>query len=47
VQVRQVQIDGMPLYLASCTDSLADTLSARMEAWLAHTHAGVTRILAA
>ena len=47
VQVRTVVYDGTPLYLASCTESFADTMSARMEAWLEHTRDGVRRILAA
>lgn len=47
VQVRVVNLEGSKMYLASCTESFADTLSGNMEAWLEHTQAGVQRILAA
>ena len=47
MQVREVNFEGSALYLASCTDSFADTLSGNTEVWLEHTRAGVARILAA
>lgn len=47
VHVRAVRFDGVQLYLASCSDSMADVWSARVETWLAEAQHGVTRILAA
>jgi hypothetical protein len=47
LQVRPVEFEGTRLYLASCTESLADTLSQNLDGWLEHTQRGVTRILAA
>ncbi len=47
VHVRAVSFDGVPLFLASCSDSIADVWSARIESWLAEAQHGVTRILAA
>ena len=47
VHVHPVRFDGVELFLASCSDSLADVWSARIETWLAEAQHGVTRILAA
>jgi len=47
VHVRRVNFDGVDLFLASCSDSIADVWSARIETWLAEAQHGVTRILAA
>jgi hypothetical protein len=47
MQVREVDYEGTPLYLASCTESFADTLSGNTEVWLEHMRAGISRILAA
>lgn len=47
VHVRPVNFDGVDLFLASCSDSIADVWSARIESWLAEAQHGVTRILAA
>jgi hypothetical protein len=47
VHLRVLRFDGVVLYLASCSDSVADVWSARIEAWLAKAQHGVTRILAA
>ena len=47
VHVRAVSFDGVPLFIASCSDSFADVWSARVETWLAEAQHGVTRILAA
>ncbi len=47
VHVRAVSFDGVELFLASCSDSIADVWSTRIETWLAEAQCGVTRILAA
>ncbi len=47
VHVRKVSFDGIELFLASCSESIADVWSARIETWLAEAQHGVTRILAA
>jgi hypothetical protein len=47
VHVRSVRIDGHELYLCSCSDSMADVWSARIELGLREAQHGVARILAA
>jgi len=47
VHVRALRFEGVELFLASCSDSIADVWSARVETWLAEAQHGVTRILAA
>ncbi|HEX6240734.1 MAG TPA: hypothetical protein VFZ61_07570 [Polyangiales bacterium] len=45
--VRAVNVDGEPLYLASCGDDLQALSPAAVDRWLLEATAGVRRILAA
>lgn len=47
VHVRSVRVFGHDLYLCSCSDSMADVWSARIELGLREAQHGVTRILSA